>query len=143
MGYYTTYTMIAKGAVSEDVTKQIDKALEEKGIIGYILDRGYYYDKEKFISWDCADMAKWYDHEEDMCAISLLFPDVTFQLSGEGENQGDLWEEYYHNGECERCSADIVFPKPKWIKWPPDYHDSVDASDVLSLLEETESNHDE
>ena len=140
MGYYTAHTMRAEGAVNEDVARQINKALEEKEIIGYALDTGYYYDKEQFISWDCADSAKWYSHEEDMLDISRQFPDVTFLLSGEGENQGDMWDEYFHNGTAELCTAEIVFKKPTTIKWPPDHSEPINASGILDLLKENSDN---
>lgn len=135
MGYYTAYTMRAEGAVNEDVARQINKTLEEKEIIGYALDLGHYFDKGKFINWDYTNSTKWYNHEEDMLEISRQFPDVTFVLYGEGENQGDMWEEYFCDGTAELCTAEIVFKKPTTIKWPPEYPPATNTTEILTILE--------
>lgn len=55
------------------------------------------------------DEIKWYDHEKDMRAYSKKHPDTLFKLSGEGEESGDIWAEYYQNGLMQRCKAQIVF----------------------------------
>ena len=135
MGYYTAYTMRAEGAVNEDVARQINKTLEEKEIIGYALDLGHYFDKGKFINWDYTNSTKWYNHEEDMLEISRQFPDVTFVLYGEGENQGDMWKEYFCDGTAELCTAEIVFKKPTTIKWPPEYPPATNTTEILTILE--------
>jgi hypothetical protein len=55
------------------------------------------------------DDCKWYDYEEDMKALSKEFPDALFELSGEGEESGDIWNAYFKNGKWQRCPAKIVF----------------------------------
>lgn len=40
---------------------------------------------------------RWYDHAEDMSKLSLIFPTLTFVISGKGEDESDYWEE---NWEC-------------------------------------------
>ena len=44
---------------------------------------------------------KWYNHDEDMLALSKRFPDVLFVLDGDGETQGDVWRKFYRNGFSE------------------------------------------
>ena len=44
------------------------------------------------------DHFKWYGHHEDMCAHSLKYPDVVFTISGEGEENGDVWISHYKGG---------------------------------------------
>lgn len=43
------------------------------------------------------DSCKWYDHEADMIQMSREFPDILFELTGEGEEAGDLWRKYFKN----------------------------------------------
>lgn len=54
------------------------------------------------------DECKWYGHEKDMKALSKYFPDITFILSGEGEDQGDVWKKRFRNGEMEVRKARVV-----------------------------------
>jgi hypothetical protein len=55
------------------------------------------------------DETKWYEHEEHMRKISLQYPDVIFELRGEGEESGDIWVKYFVNGKMQLCAAKIVF----------------------------------
>lgn len=56
-----------------------------------------------------SDSCKWYDHEKDMRAFSERFPDVLFELNGEGEESGDIWRKYFRNGKMQKCPARITF----------------------------------
>ena len=60
-------------------------------------------------SGDCEDSCKWYEHQADLKSFSLLHPEALFKLSGEGEESGDIWHEYYQNGKIQTCKAQIVF----------------------------------
>lgn len=60
-------------------------------------------------TWIFEDEVKWYSHEEDMRSFSKLHPTILFQLSGEGEDSGDIWTEYYLNGKMQRCEAKITY----------------------------------
>jgi hypothetical protein len=44
-----------------------------------------------------------------MRKVSKHYPDLVFKLSGEGEESGDVWVEYYKNGKMQRCSTKITF----------------------------------
>jgi hypothetical protein len=53
---------------------------------------------------------KWYEHDDDMLKLSKEFPEVTFILSGEGEESDDMWESKYKDGKmATRCPV---------IEWP-------------------------
>ena len=55
-------------------------------------------------------MAEGYTYANDMEDFSKLFPGVVFCLHGEGEEQSDLWNEYYLDGKSQRCEAEIIYP---------------------------------
>ena len=117
MGYYTYHTMSAKGkTLTPELVEEINKWLEERRIIGYALDEGDFI-MGGFASWDYHNNVKWYEHPEDMEALSKAFPEVTFCLHGDGEYKHDEWDEYWLNGECERCQAQVHIPEPTRIKW--------------------------
>jgi len=61
--------------------------------------------------------AKWYEHEEDMRSFSTLYPDYTFELTGLGEDQEDIWRKFFKNGKMQGGHAEIVYPKIKATKW--------------------------
>jgi hypothetical protein len=65
-----------------------------------------------------AEETKWYTWEDDMKNFSKLFPEVLFQLSGEGEDNGDMWKAYFQNGLCQVIEAIITFESydPKKMK---------------------------
>lgn len=64
---------------------------------------------------------KWYDHQMDMAEMSKAFRGVLFTLSGEGEESGDVWKEYYRDGLVQVARAKIVIDKfdQSKLKKPP------------------------
>ncbi len=91
MGYYTRHEL----EILEGENHEINYAAEIAIVSGY----GDNFD----------DCIKWYDREKDMRAYSKKHPDTLFKVSGEGEESGDIWAEYYQNGLMYRCKAQIVF----------------------------------
>lgn len=63
------------------------------------------------------DECKWYEHEATMRALSKAFPLVTFILSGEGEEQPDMWKQRWKNGEVEYSRVLEVYTP--WSKTDP------------------------
>lgn len=108
MGYYTDYQ------------PDIDNAdfpqskLEEIGKTVRSMENVDFYDWGDG-SWS-ADGQKWYEQEEDMYKLSLQFPDVRFRLHGNGEDQDDLWDEYWQNGSYQHCHAYIPSFDPNQMK---------------------------
>ena len=92
MGYYTRYKL---EVLSGDVDENELAVLFEK-----ITD--YPYDMLE-------DDMKWYDHKKHMVTISREYPNAIFELSGEGEEAGDLWKQYFKNGEMQVAEAKITF----------------------------------
>ena len=121
MGYYTYHTMYAKAkTLTPELVEEINKWLKERGTIGYALYEGELttdWRDSTFAEWEPHGEVKWYDHHEDMEALSKAFPEVTFCLHGDGEEKHDEWDEYWLNGDCERCQAEVHIPEPTRIKW--------------------------
>lgn len=128
MGYYTAYTLTAKGNLTQETAVKINNVLKSMDIIGYALSTVCYDLKEETAYWYTADLATWYDHDEDMLEISAIFPEVTFFLEGDGEEWDDLWHAYYHHNAMEFCPADIVYRQPENIQWPPDPTQQIDET---------------
>ena len=95
MGYYTRYEI--------DVVK---------GDTSLIVDLREFSENAKYAindSGDSEDSCKWYKHQDDLKRFSLLHPEALFKLSGEGEENGDMWHEYYRNGKMQLCKAKIIY----------------------------------
>jgi hypothetical protein len=100
MGYYTDYTLNVENDVKLERLREIDAAVFK--IDGGIFENwnsggGYWYAEEQ----------KWYSQERDMLELSLQFPDVRFCLHGNGEDDDDLWDEYWENGCYQHCHSEI------------------------------------
>jgi len=57
------------------------------------------------------DEVKWYRHRRDMLRVSSDYPDTLFTLSGEGEEAGDVWKEYYLGGKYQEAKGEISYPE--------------------------------
>lgn len=124
MGYYTYYTMEARGIKDEKEYNSIVHALKERELLEDrendkygIFDESKYYDDSHYAYFDSCESAKWYDCSYDMMKFSKLFPNVTFKLHGDGEERDDMWNEYFHNGKMEECRARIIYETPCEIEW--------------------------
>jgi len=105
MGYYTNFDVETDGKVPlEDVIKFID---ENAGL----LFSDDYDISSMFENGDSDDQWMWYDHEEVMKIISKKFPELLITLHGEGEENSDMWKEYYLGGKVQVAKAEITYPK--------------------------------
>lgn len=81
--------------------------------------------------------AKWYDYNEDMILLSSKFPDMLFELRGEGELARDLWLNYYKNGAVMRdclVVTEMPFDESKLVKAmhiAEKYSYSDDSDDII------------
>lgn len=117
MGYYTSHSLDVKNVESENQFNELVNAMREMEIIDYALDAGSYSEDTKCAYFYASDEVKWYSSSEDMEKISIQFPDMIFLLEGHGEEFGDFWRNYFHNGEHEYCQGHLSFDKPSSIKW--------------------------
>ena len=55
------------------------------------------------------DLYKWYEYDSDMIELSKRFPDLLFELYGDGEDSDDFWKSYYRNGNAQFSKGRIVY----------------------------------
>ena len=60
----------------------------------------------------CMDEVKWYEWENDMKALSTVFPDRTFILSGVVEGRDDEWKAYFKKGVVKIIEPVKTWPNP-------------------------------
>ena len=128
MGYYTTFTLNCydNHANSFDISFETELGKALTAALHEI--NPYYFDDDFDLKTLSYDSWKWYDHDEDMVKLSLRFPNYTFILEGEGEENGDLWRTIYHDGQLERLNVKIVYEKPRsdFAKIVYDIYDDVE-----------------
>lgn len=117
MGYYTSHTLDVIHVKDAATHEAIVTKLKEKGVWGYALHGGDYNERYHTSCFYSDDVAKWYEHDEDMEDISRSFQEATFKLTGFGEDREDMWYTLYHNGESEEVQAVITWPDPTEIEW--------------------------
>lgn len=102
MGYYTQYTLnvIGPKEVVFD-TKSVIKHLRETNI-----EAKYALDEDGFTNEDTN--TKWYSAIEDITEYSKLWPDCEFQLTGYGEENGDVWKKIVKNGKVIKSFRGVI-----------------------------------
>lgn len=96
MGYYTKYKLEINDSNKIDIIKELIE---------------YYHEASYAINEDGSlyDETKWYDHESDLKDFSKNYSNILFELSGEGEESGDMWKKYFKNGKMQESYARIEF----------------------------------
>lgn len=126
MGYYTVFNLSVRN-LSKDGFNTLENLLREKEITNYALYDLEYYENDRTAEAYSYDMVKWYECTEDMRDISAKIPDAVFQISGNGEDEGDFWKEYYCNGDYEFCKGEITYAKPQKIHWDDSFSAYVNS----------------
>jgi hypothetical protein len=119
MGYYTRFTLtqernpISVETLSEEISSRLgmNYALQSDG--------------------SPSDSTKWYEHDEDMLKLSAKYPKTVFKLYGEGENNGDIWAKFYHDGKMKHeIRLESTLPEPDLDAIAPveDYEPEFDPS---------------
>tara|TARA_R110002020_G_scaffold49068_1_gene140010 strand:+ start:355 stop:663 length:309 start_codon:yes stop_codon:yes gene_type:complete len=93
MGYYTDYTVEVENG---DPFDRVLDAIKEKSF---------------YSSWvgNALEGEKWYSQSDDVKAVSEVYPDKLIVVSGEGEESGDIWREYFLNGKSQYVKAKLTF----------------------------------
>lgn len=94
MGYYTRHTFDQASLDLENIREKFEE------ITGY-----------SFYNIVNGESIKWYDCEENMIELSLLYPNHLFIVNGEGENYDDVWRHYFKDGKGAKYKAEVVFPE--------------------------------
>ena len=100
MGYYTRYNLITlpEGSLKDaDILNCLHHANPYEGFNEY----------SSFAEW-AEEPSKWYDYNYDMIHLSSYYPNVTFILTGNGEECGDVWKRYYKGGRCVQCIKTVL-----------------------------------
>jgi len=106
MGYYTDYEILAVKDNLESLSA--DQFLAIQNFIEITkVDRWSYLSD---VWCGKGNDLTWHDHRKDMIRLSAAFPDVLFTLWGRGQEEDDLWKEYYLRGKCQVAQGEIVYP---------------------------------
>ncbi len=92
MGYYTRYEL--------EILDGNDYVTEYESEISNLADYNDCFSDESI---------KWYNYEEDMKKYSKKHPNTVFCVSGEGEDNVDIWKAYFKNGKMFKTKAIILF----------------------------------
>ena len=125
MGYYTSYQLSMSRDISrKEIVMKEDEIANLIQKIKILRSKDRYGDhpstwfleelnqKLNFETLSCFDEnCKWYTCSEDMKLASTLFPDVLFEIRGDGEQTGDMWKAYFKDGKMARYQAKFVFPE--------------------------------
>lgn len=101
MGYYTEYKLAI-----------VDGQVDSEAFIDTLNNvTGYAWEDEG----DCyspGDTIKWYEFDDNMKQIAKMYPDVLFRLRGDGEESGDIWQNFYKNNKSYKWRfGEVVFPQ--------------------------------
>jgi hypothetical protein len=102
MGYYTRFNL----------TVHTDR-FDEQEIIKDFRENSDYAEHCLTETGGTNEEGKWYDHEEDLRKLSKKYPNVLFEMHGEGEESGDLWVLYAKNQKLQKERAKITYGKCK------------------------------
>jgi hypothetical protein len=111
MGYYTDYQIEAEGFKTRDEAEFFAFKLVQNDYVSGST-RFHYGGNEELgfnVQFEVRE-TKWYGYSDDLRTVSLWFPDVTIDVEGSGEENGDQWRHRFRNGEQERVNAVISFP---------------------------------
>ena len=67
----------------------------------------YFYDDENDILTFDSDNECPFSISDDMIALSLSFPSLTFRVTSKGERDDDYWRQYFVNGKTCVCPGKI------------------------------------
>jgi len=128
MGYITNYSLsveessesrVEREKMIAELKAQVEsiedpqlKELAQKGLVSKIreLRKDWELELRRIVGYDpLEESCKWYEHEENMRELSRINPEVIFTLKGEGEESGDIWAKYFHQGKMQHAQAQIKF----------------------------------
>lgn len=107
MNYQTKFTVNYKNDDHEDHSMEIFNALKD-------LNPDCFNNNEAInLEAMFKEPLDWYSWNENMTALSKLFPLTTFVIYGNGQDYGDCWKAYFRNGDIDYCKSHIVYDSPQ------------------------------
>ena len=101
MGYYTF--------VSIEITDKDQKPVDL--LTKYTVTQQLLQETDMPLDPDGTGSMKWYETPyRELLEFSKLYPDLIFCVNGSGEENSDIWEEYYWDGKSQRLEAEVVVP---------------------------------
>lgn len=107
MGYRTNYEITVEGLKSEEEAALFCYKLEQE--TDYTFDKKI--DPREFFIQFISGSIKFYEYDEVFKRLAGLFPHVTIDVYGEGEESGDIWKHRFKNDLDEWAEAIITFPE--------------------------------
>lgn len=106
MGYYTSFELNIDNPDELDnlMIQDVTKAIEEMDI----------FEPGGSVKYGWSAYTKWYDYDEDMRFLSYRFPNVVFELRGDGESPEDVWGNYYKGGRVQTDSLVVTYDYNKF-----------------------------
>lgn len=104
MGYYTRYRLTVWDHKTEkNVTSDYIKSYLNSALVSLSF------------TWDEIDQEiradlHWFDHEDEMKALSFKEPTYCFHLKGKGDDETDVWTKYFYQGQMQVESTDVDPP---------------------------------
>lgn len=107
MGYYTEFNIILSKP-NDDFINDLEEISKEQ-----------FEGNNTFYS----TYSKWYDYQDHLMLISKKYPDLIIKIIGYGEQPGDIWCEYWQDGnyyhedfvpQFTEFSSSLLKPYNKW-----------------------------
>ncbi len=107
MGYYTRFSLNVSELNKRVLPKS--KRFDEFEIIKDLRDTNENAEYCLEEDGSAAEGSKWYEWQEELVEFSKKYPNALFEMSGEGEESGDIWKAYILNGKSQICKVRLVF----------------------------------
>ena len=111
----TRFILDVRNVKTQDAYDTLCKKIEEFDLFKYVFDESCYFENYKEAYFSDWEPQAWRNCDSQMIILSENFPEMTFELTC--EQDGTFWREYYKDGDCEQCFGEIIFERPRRIKW--------------------------
>ena len=111
----TAFTLEVRNVKTQDKYDKLCKAIKEFDLYKYVFDESSYFEVSKGAYFSSYEPQMWNSCTGQMIILSEKFPEMTFELTC--EQMGNFCREYYKDGNWEQCFGEVIFEKPRTIKW--------------------------
>lgn len=109
------YSLVVRNVKTLEEFQALSDTLDEFDLKRYVFDSGGYYQKDKEAIFNCWEAQEWKMHHGQMIILSEKYPKMTFELTCQQEDA--FVRIYYKDGDAETCYGEVIFEKPRKIKW--------------------------